>query len=68
MKTAIKAIAMLLVVAIAAVSAAAEQKDTSKGTYAVIETSMGTITIKLFADKAPKTVANFVGLAKGTKA
>lgn len=46
----------------------AQTKDTSKGIYAVIETTMGTITIKLFADKAPKTVANFVGLAKGTKA
>ena len=31
---------------------------------AIIETSMGTIKIELFADKAPKTVENFVKLAK----
>jgi len=35
---------------------------------ATMKTSMGTIKIKLFADKAPKTVENFIGLAKGTKA
>lgn len=35
--------------------------------YATFETTMGTIEIKLFEDKAPKTVANFVGLAEGTK-
>jgi peptidyl-prolyl cis-trans isomerase A (cyclophilin A) len=35
--------------------------------FATFETTMGTIEIKLFEDKAPKTVANFVGLAEGTK-
>jgi len=33
---------------------------------AEIETSMGTMTAELYWEKAPKTVANFVGLAKGT--
>jgi len=37
------------------------------GTYAVFDTSMGIMVCRLFADKAPKTVANFVGLAEGTK-
>ena len=34
------------------------------GTFAVIETSMGTLEILLYSDDAPKTVANFVGLAE----
>ena len=34
---------------------------------AVIHTSMGDMTVNLYPDKAPNTVANFVGLAKGTK-
>lgn len=33
-------------------------------TVAIIETNMGTIELELFPDKAPKTVANFVGLAE----
>ncbi len=33
-------------------------------TVAVIKTNMGTIEIELFADKTPKTVENFVGLAE----
>ncbi len=37
------------------------------GTYAVFETSMGNITARLFEEKAPKTVANFVELAEGKK-
>jgi peptidyl-prolyl cis-trans isomerase A (cyclophilin A) len=36
--------------------------------HATLKTSMGEIVIRLFEDKAPKTVANFVGLATGTKA
>ncbi|OLR95533.1 peptidylprolyl isomerase [Actinokineospora bangkokensis] len=32
-----------------------------------LHTSMGDIRINLFPDHAPKTVANFVGLAEGTK-
>lgn len=35
-----------------------------KMTVAVMKTSMGTIEIELYADKTPKTVENFVGLAK----
>src|SRR4051812_49233889 len=37
------------------------------GTYAVFETSQGNIVIRLLEKEAPKTVANFVGLAEGTK-
>ena len=40
----------------------------AEGLYATLKTSMGEIVIRLFEDQAPKTVANFVGLATGTKA
>ncbi|HEY1241692.1 MAG TPA: peptidylprolyl isomerase [Bryobacteraceae bacterium] len=36
-------------------------------TYATFDTTEGKFKIKLFADKAPKTVENFVALAEGTK-
>lgn len=36
-------------------------------TQAVLHTNYGPITLDLFADQAPKTVENFVGLADGTK-
>jgi peptidyl-prolyl cis-trans isomerase A (cyclophilin A) len=38
------------------------------GLYAVIYTSMGNIVCQLFEKEAPKTVANFRGLATGSKA
>jgi peptidyl-prolyl cis-trans isomerase A (cyclophilin A) len=37
------------------------------GTYAQFDTSEGTFMIRLFEKEAPNTVANFVGLAEGTK-
>ena len=37
------------------------------GPTAVLDTSMGRITCKLFSKEAPETVANFIGLAQGTK-
>lgn len=42
-----------------------QKKD--KEMFALFETNKGNFKIKLFADKAPKTVENFVGLAEGTK-
>jgi peptidyl-prolyl cis-trans isomerase A (cyclophilin A) len=38
-----------------------------KDMIATFDTNRGQFKIKLFADKAPKTVENFVGLANGTK-
>jgi peptidyl-prolyl cis-trans isomerase A (cyclophilin A) len=35
--------------------------------YATVETSEGSFVLKLFSKEAPKTVANFVGLASGQK-
>jgi len=37
------------------------------GPTAVLDTSMGRITCKLFEKEAPETVANFIGLAEGKK-
>ncbi|HLH05926.1 MAG TPA: peptidylprolyl isomerase [Terriglobales bacterium] len=48
------------------VSAAAQTAPKPHPT-AIIETTMGNITCELFPDKAPMTVANFIGLATGTK-
>jgi peptidyl-prolyl cis-trans isomerase A (cyclophilin A) len=39
----------------------------AQDTFALLNTSMGTIEVKLFPNHAPKTVENFVGLAEGTK-
>ena len=36
-------------------------------TYALFDTTEGQFKVKLFADKAPRTVENFVSLADGTK-
>jgi peptidyl-prolyl cis-trans isomerase A (cyclophilin A) len=52
-----------LLVAMVLLSSTAFAKDKT----AIIHTNVGDITIKLFAEKAPKTVANFVELATGKK-
>ncbi len=55
--------------AVKATETKVEKKTTKKEKemIAVFETNQGTFKVKLFADKAPKTVENFVGLAEGTK-
>lgn len=37
------------------------------GPTVIFDTTMGQMTCKLFSTEAPKTVANFIGLAEGTK-
>lgn len=60
--------------AAAMISAADMKKDNAMtempktpGQYATFKTTEGSFTIRLFPEDAPKTVANFVGLAQGTK-
>jgi peptidyl-prolyl cis-trans isomerase A (cyclophilin A) len=40
---------------------------TKAGVYATFKTSQGTIVSELFEKDAPETVANFIGLAEGSK-
>lgn len=48
--------------------AAPPAPERDPGLYMIINTSLGTITAQLFEKEAPGTVANFVALARGTKA
>jgi peptidyl-prolyl cis-trans isomerase A (cyclophilin A) len=64
-------IIIMLALAWLGLSAVAGAQNATKkrepGLYATFETSMGKIVCKLYEKEAPETVANFVGLAKGTK-
>src|SRR5262244_4217563 len=51
----------------ASIAFAGEAQDKKGPVYATLKTSMGDIVVQLFEDKAPKTVANFIDLATGTK-
>ena len=46
---------------------ATEQVELKPGVYALFDTTMGKMVANLFDKEAPNTVANFVGLAEGTK-
>ena len=41
--------------------------DRQPGTYAILNTSQGTIVCRLFEKEAPKTVQNFIELAEGKR-
>jgi peptidyl-prolyl cis-trans isomerase A (cyclophilin A) len=45
-----------------------QESKLPEGTYARFETSEGTFTARLFADKVPQTTQNFIDLAEGKKA
>jgi peptidyl-prolyl cis-trans isomerase A (cyclophilin A) len=48
-------------------TAAARPEPVPTGPTAVIDTTMGRLTCKTFPKEAPQAVANFIGLAEGTK-
>src|SRR5512144_489683 len=59
---------LIAVMLCAAAAFAGQQKKARKpGLYATFETTMGTFVCELYEKQAPTAVANFVGLAQGTK-
>ena len=47
--------------------ATAEAATVPNGPFVVMDTSMGRITCQFYQKQAPNAVANFIGLAEGTK-
>jgi peptidyl-prolyl cis-trans isomerase A (cyclophilin A) len=63
------AFAVILPLALVSPSGAAPKPAAKHppGVYATLDTSMGKITARLYEKEAPKTAANFIGLATGKK-
>ena len=57
---------MMLCILTAGTGWTGEKKQKENPVY-VIQTTLGDIEVELFQSEAPKTVANFIGLAEGTK-
>jgi peptidyl-prolyl cis-trans isomerase A (cyclophilin A) len=67
MKTSMFAVVAMLAAATVFAGQDAPAKKSSGKVYAHFTTNLGKFTVELFEKDAPKTVANFVGLAEGTK-
>jgi peptidyl-prolyl cis-trans isomerase A (cyclophilin A) len=67
MKTSMLAVVAILAAAVAFAGQDAPAKKGGGKVYAHFTTNLGKFTVELFEKDAPKTVANFVGLAEGTK-
>ena len=66
MRNVILTIGMMLCILIAGIGWTGETKQNKNPVY-VIQTTLGDIDVELFQNEASKTVANFIGLAEGTK-
>ncbi len=66
MRNIILTVGTMLFISFAGTGWTAEKKQEVNPVY-VIQTTLGNIEVELFQDEAPKTVANFIGLAEGTK-
>jgi cyclophilin family peptidyl-prolyl cis-trans isomerase len=66
MRNVILTIGVLLCILIAGIGWTGETKQNKNPVY-VIQTTLGDIDVELFQNEASKTVANFIGLAEGTK-
>jgi len=62
-----KSFYLILFAALAVPVLAQEKPAAAAEPTAVFDTTMGTLRCKLFPKEAPKTVANFIGLADGSK-
>jgi len=58
---------IIILLSLALATSFAVDKERQSNPVAIIKTTMGTIEIELFQHAAPQTVANFIGLAEGTK-
>ena len=67
MKRSMFAVVAMLAAATAFAGQDAPAKKSGGKVYAHFTTNLGKFTVELFEKDAPKTVANFVGLAEGTK-
>lgn len=67
MRTKILLIASIFVLASNISFGMGEKPNMPETKYAIFETTKGNITIMLYPDRAPETVANFIGLATGSK-
>jgi len=63
-----RCVVLIVLLALAALGGGpALEAAMSEGVYATFVTTEGTFVVKFFENEAPKTVANFVGLADGSK-